>query len=453
MNALRPARDWYSAAIAWYALFFILVGANPSIQAQTREQKVRADRVRFELDGFWIYNDLPRAFEAAKKSGKPLLVTLRCIPCEECVKLDDDVVESNPELQTLLRQFVRVRVVSTNGLDLSLFQFDTDQSFTIFMLNADGTIYGRYGTRSDRTRWEDDVSVSGLAETLRGALELHREYPANRESLDGKRGKPLAFSSPEKFPALRERYTSSLATEGEIVKSCIHCHQVGDAIRSHELSSSGMLSPRVLYSYPHPKTIGMILDPEKRSTLKAVAPGSPAAEADLRSGDEITSINGQAILSMADVQWTLHQSDPEGDMLRMKVRRDGSMIDLSIPLVSGWREKEDLSWRASTWELRRTALGGVFLRPIDNRKREEQPLAENQMALIVEHVGQYSPHDLAKNAGVIKGDIVLSFGGRDDLMRETDAIAFGLNGIPSGMPVQLTLLRDGKTIQTQFIKP
>ena len=45
----------------------------------------------------------------------------------------------------LMEQFVCARQVSTNGLDLSLFQFDTDQSFAVFLLNADGTIYGRFG--------------------------------------------------------------------------------------------------------------------------------------------------------------------------------------------------------------------------------------------------------------------------------------------------------------------
>ncbi len=71
---------------------------------------------------------------------------LRCLPCEECVKLDDELIENDPELQALLEPFVRVRIVGTNGLDLSLFEFDTDQSFCVFFFNADRTLYARYGT-------------------------------------------------------------------------------------------------------------------------------------------------------------------------------------------------------------------------------------------------------------------------------------------------------------------
>src|ERR1043166_7626092 len=134
---------------------FLVTGAAG---AQTREQKVLADRKKFEAAGFWIYNDLPRGLAEAKKTGKPLLVVLRCIPCEECVKLDDDLVNQDRRLRPLLEKFVCVRLVSTNGLDLSLFQFDYDQSFAAFLLHADGTIYGRFGTRSHRTAWSEDVT-------------------------------------------------------------------------------------------------------------------------------------------------------------------------------------------------------------------------------------------------------------------------------------------------------
>src|SRR4029079_8809812 len=87
-----------------------------------REKKVRDDKVKVEADGYWIYNNLPKAFAEAKSTGKPIVVCLRCIPCEECVKLDDELVDKIPAIRPLLDKYVRVRVVSTNGLDLSLFQ-------------------------------------------------------------------------------------------------------------------------------------------------------------------------------------------------------------------------------------------------------------------------------------------------------------------------------------------
>src|SRR5262245_39542541 len=171
--------------------------------AQTREEKVLADRKKFEAEGFWIYNDLAKGIAEAKQSGKPILVVLRCLPCEECVKLDDDLVHEDKRVRSLLEQFVRVRIVSTNGLDLSLFQFDYDQSFAAFLLNADGAIYGRYGTRSHRTAWSDDVSIDGLARALEGALDLHRGYPGNKAMFAARRGPAPLAATPEQLPQLK----------------------------------------------------------------------------------------------------------------------------------------------------------------------------------------------------------------------------------------------------------
>src|SRR6266545_1416368 len=254
-----------------------------SASAQSREQKVLADRKKVEAEGFWIYNDLPRGFAEAKKTGKPMLVVLRCIPCEECVKLDDDLVDKDPTLRPLLEKFVRVRVVSTNGLDLSLFQFDYDQSFAVFFLNADGTVYGRFGTRSHRTNWVGDVSLDGLAKAMEGALALHAEYPKNKETLAAKIGPKPLFSVPEKFPSLG-KYKSGLDYQGNVVQSCIHCHQVGDAIKTAYRAKKEPMPEDVLFPYPHPKALGLILDPKERATVKAVEKDSVAEKSGLKAG-------------------------------------------------------------------------------------------------------------------------------------------------------------------------
>src|SRR5437016_2928026 len=98
--------------VVW-AAFVGLAGAQ-----KTREEQVLANRKKFENHPLWIYNDLPRGFAEAKKTGKPILVVMRCIPCQECVKLDDDLVNEDKRVRPLLEKFVCVRVVSTNGLDL-----------------------------------------------------------------------------------------------------------------------------------------------------------------------------------------------------------------------------------------------------------------------------------------------------------------------------------------------
>jgi hypothetical protein len=419
--------------------------------AKTREEKVRGDKAKVEADGFWIYNDLNRGFADAKKSGQPIIVVLRCIPCEQCVKLDDDLVDKDERLRPLLEEFVRVRLISANGLDLSLFQYDTDQSFAVFLMNADRTIYGRFGTRSDQRNWTDDVSIAGLSKALEGALALHRAYPANKDQLAGKIGSPPDFAAPEKYPKLSGKYGSELDYKGNVVQSCIHCHQIGDAQRQFYREKEGALPERVLFPYPHPKAIGLILDPEQRATVLRVDAGSLAEKAGFKPGDEIQSLNSQPLLSMADVQWVLHHVPAAGGSVNAVVSRGGESSDVTLALPTGWRKLDDIAWRASSWELRRMGLGALYLKSMSPEQRAEQKLPATGMALRAEHVGQYAPHDVAKKAGVLKDDVLISFNGRTDFSRETDLLAYALNELPVGAKVPAVFMRNGEKIAVELV--
>ncbi|WP_254513283.1 Trx7/PDZ domain-containing (seleno)protein [Anatilimnocola floriformis] len=422
----------------------VLLGGCFSISsAQTREQKVRSDKEKYEATGFWIYNDLAKGFAEAKATGKPLLVVLRCLPCEHCVKLDDELVESDPKLRPQLEKFVRVRVISANGLDLSLFQFDTDQSYAVFMLNADGTIYGRYGTRSDQTLYADDVSIEGLSSALEGALTLHRDYPATKKSLAAKRGPEPLFAAPEKFPLLAGKYGSSINYQGNVVQSCIHCHQIGDAIKQQVRSTKVAFPDDVLFPYPHPKAVGLILNPRQRATITRVEPNSLAEKSGFLAGDQIHQIEGQTPLSIADVQWVLHHTPASGGAVKTIVIRDGKEINLDLNLPDKWKRLDDISWRASTWQLRRMGLGGLFLKKMPDAVREELKLPESNWVLRAEHVGQFAPHNAAKEAGVLKGDVFVSFNGQE-FARETDLLAYALNEVAPGTAVPLVIWREGK---------
>jgi hypothetical protein len=437
MNLLRPR----ASALALCIGIVFTLSLTSSAFGQTREEKVRADKQTFEKLDFWIYGDLEAGYEKARESGKPLLVVLRCIPCEECVKLDDELVHQNPTIRRLLDEFVCVRIVSTNGLDLSTFQFDYDQSFAAFFLNAEGAIYGRYGTRSHRTYWSDDVSVEGMAAAMEGALNLHRQWPKNKNALAGKRGPAPAFATPEQFPKFDGKYASRIDYQGDVVKSCIHCHQVGDAIKTLARDSSEPFPEKILFAYPHPKSVGLILDPKTRPLVKEVVPESPAAKAGFEEGDEVLTLAGQPLLSIADVQWVLHQTAPEGGDVPATVRRGGKLATVALPLEKGWRRAEDISWRASSWELRRIVLGGQLLESTEDAARAGQGTQPPTMALRVKHVGQYGDHALAKQAGVQVGDVLVSVDGRTDLLRETDVLAYGLENHRPGEKIEFVYRR------------
>jgi S1-C subfamily serine protease len=152
----------------------------------------------------------------------------------------------------------------------------------------------------------------------------------------------------------------------------------------------------------------------------------------------IEKLAGQPLLSLADVQWVLHHVPADGGQVKASVQRSGKPVDISLELSKGWRQRDDIAWRVTSWELRRIALGGLFLKDTSPELRAERNLPKEGMALRVEHVGEYAPHDRAKKAGFVKHDV------RKDLARETDLLAYSLNQLKPGTTVDVEVLRDGK---------
>jgi serine protease Do len=435
--------------LALLSAFAASLVMTASLGAQDRETKVRNDRKNVEEAGRWIYNDLPKGIAEAKKTGKPLLVIFRCIPCEACAQLDSQVVAKDSAVQKLLDEFVRVRVVHANGMDLSLFQFDYDQSMAAFFLNADMTIYGRFGTRSDQTESDADVSVEGFGAALEGALALHKGYPGNKALFAAKRGPAVAIKVPEEFPNLKGKYGAKLNYEGKVVQSCIHCHQVGESIRLVNRKVGKSMAEEVLYPYPHPKILGLILDPKERASVQEVTAGSPAEKDGFQAGDDILSLAGQPLLSIGDIQWVLHNAG-ETDKLTAEVMRGDKKITLPLTLAAGWRTRGDISWRATSWDLRRMATGGLFLVPVTDDERKSTGLEDNVLALRIKHAGEYNEHAAAKNAGFRKGDILVELDGSSAPLTESELLVAMMNSKRPGDKVPAVVLREGKRIELKL---
>ena len=153
-------------------------------------------------------------------------------------------------IANLLNQFVCVRVVDVNTLDLSLFQFDLDLTFAVFLLNSDRTIYGRFGTRSDLIESERDISLEALRAAMEAALELHRDYPSNKARLRAKTGLPPRVATPSAYPWIIEN----------VKPNCIHCHQVGLSKRLEYRTMDQPLPAKLLYAWPMPDVVGLKLD-------------------------------------------------------------------------------------------------------------------------------------------------------------------------------------------------
>ncbi len=122
-------------------------------------------------------------------------------------------------------------------------------------------------------------------------------------------------------------------------------------------------------------------------------------------------------------------------------------MELAWALPAGWRRRDDISWRSSSWGLRRMATGGMLL---ESLPADERPagVGKDGMALRVKYAGGGSgPHAAAKNAGFQAGDVIVSFDGRSDLTRETDLLAYALRAHKPGEKVAVKVVRGGKPVE------
>jgi len=441
------ARMLRCSAFLWFAWCASTALAVPPGE---REKAVRGDIAKFDNDDSWVYNDWDKAVITAKLSGKPLLVLLRCVPCEACSEFDDQLIRRVDEVHDLMDRFVCVRIITANGLDLDLFQYDYDQSFHAFLMNADGTIYGRFGTRSESKDETQDMTLPGFRRAMELALQWHETLtPALRTQFAAKHGPKPPVARPEDYPNLKDSYSSELDYGGNIVKSCIHCHQVREAERRFYRYSGKPIPENVLYPHPLPKVVGLHMNALEAAEVKAVDADSPAAAAGFRPGDRIQSLGGQPLLSIADLQYVLHTAASTAALPAVVVR-GGETMKLMLDLPSGWRAKSDLSWRPTTWDLRRIAFGGILFKELSDADRAAMKLPADALGLRAEHVGEYGEHAKAKQAGFKKGDVLVEFAGSRARRSETHLLAANLAERKPGDKVAVKVLRDGRELELKM---
>lgn len=313
-------------------------------------------------------------------------------------------------------------------MDLNLFQFDKELTWACFFLNADRTIYGRYGTRADHKDPARYVSLSGLKKALEGALEVHAAYPANKASLAGKTGEKAPWPKPELIPDLQGKPNVKPAdgTRG----GCVHCHQASDGETWSLRAARRPVPDALLWPFPLPAILGLELDPAERAAVSDVAPGSPAEKGGFKKGDRILSLEGQPLLSIADVQWVLHAAK-EPSTLKGEVERDGKKAPVTLALAAGWRRKSEFSWRVIVWGMRHRLLG---LEPLE--KTAEGLRVKKQPP---DWVKQKNPD----GAKFQPGDVIVEVDGLRGLAREDDLLAHLMRKGP-GATADFTVLRGGK---------
>ena len=390
----------------------------------------------------WVYNDIPSAMAQAKKDNKPLFVTFRCVPCQACAAFDADVANGNQRVREFARKhFIPVRQVEMKDVDLSLFEFDHDLNWAGMFVNADGVVYARYGTQSAEGP-DAYNSIDGLLTTMQRVLDLHEAYPQNIDELRAKRGTKKRGLTALDLPGMR----NAEKLEKETTRSnCVHCHMIHDAAHFHS-QEAGAFSQDQLWKFPLPDTVGLKIDRNHGLKIKAVAGNSPAASAGIKTDAEVRRMNGQRIVSIADMQWVLHKLPNTTTTLNVELA-DGSQHSLKLP--AGWK-KYDISWRGSLWSV--SPRLRVWSPPLSFNRRQQLGIPESDSALLVKWINRGAAGGRsAFESGLRQNDVIVELAGKP--LRRMNNQQFNAHiklNYKVGDELPLTVIRGGKRRQLQI---
>jgi serine protease Do len=433
----------------------VVMLATAPLPAAEKDEYQKLKESLLDLNAYnadhWIYNDLDAARAEARRTGKPIFVTFRCVPCNACKSFDAEVANGSEVIKKLAREkFVSLRQVEMKGVDLNQFQFDHDLNWAAMFINADGAIYARYGTQSAEGP-DAYNSIESLEKTMQRVLKLHEKYPANRSTIVGKRGKNRSYSTALEMPGMERKEKLRGPTKRD---NCIHCHMIHDA-ENIGAYRDGTFTQDMLWRYPLPDNLGIEIDPADGLRIKAVAKGSPADEVGLGAGDEIFSVDGQRIVSIADFQWVLHNLPNKPVYLKIFARRnqgrERELTDIrsyTLRTKPGWKQT-DISWRGSMWSVPPRLR--IWMPKLKSEELEKAGLPPTMNAVKAKWINTKEKAGReAKKAGLRQNEIVVAVDGNP--LPETSqqfSLYVKLNFKP-GDDLPMTVWRNGKRVELKI---
>jgi S1-C subfamily serine protease len=307
---------------------------------------------------------------------------------------------------------------------LNLFEFDYDLTFMVFFLNADEKVYARYGGR-DAKDADNRQSLKGLHYTMQSVLEMHE-----RED------KSFAPRSQKGRRTVRD-LASATGERGRFGRGCVHCHQVRER-QNAELRSQGKWERDLVWRYPLPENVGLILELDRGNVIKQVKDKSAASVVGLKAGDVVRRLNGVPIHSFADAQFALDIAPRTGTI--DVVWEHGSKIGKEkLTLADGWR-KSDVAWRPSL----RNLVPAARLYGVDLTDAEKKALGLPAERLAFRQKDGVPAQ--ARAAGIRGGDIILGLDDKPLAMDVDDFLRYVRHNYLVGDKVTVNIIRDGKRL-------
>ncbi|MDA7627573.1 PDZ domain-containing protein [Verrucomicrobia bacterium] len=300
----------------------------------------------------------------------------------------------------------------------------------IVLANADGTVYHRYGGRSDVS----PMHMSTLIDVMQQGLETHRSHLSATTD-------PVSKQTIKVDQLVDQQLTGMLKPS----LGCIHCHYVREA-QQHAAVESGNWNPSQFWIWPSPKQIGLIMDQERQYLIQKVIPNSSADEAGFQDGDQIISLNGVRVLTKYDIQWILDQSTGEPTQIPFALQRTNKTLEGILRLDRAWKvgDPSDYHWRVRnvfTEHMIKSLPTPGFTGPQLPRLSS----SEATFALKVQTVNQGS-----YLAGIRLGDIVLGANGKSDFNEVSEFYKWCELQRLSGKDIQLLLIRSGNPMNIRL---
>lgn len=300
-------------------------------------------------------DDLSAAMKEAKQTGKPLLVTWRCLPCEQCAEFDQEILEGSLTLNPLLRRFVTVRLTDASLLDQRFFPYkthqDLDLSWWAYFLSPQGDLYGVFGGKdhvSENTRISEEAFINNLVRILKHHYNPDR--PSWKIDLPvGHSAQVATGPKDSKGYTLLKAKRPGLGKPHKEFGSCIHCHQVGDMMNIEAMQSDTFDVGTITDKWPLPENVGLLLERDHGLVVKQVAAGSPGDRAGLMPGDELLMAEGTKLFGQADFRGVLHRAAHGADQLEIAWRRGQDIQFATVVLEPGWRKTESY-WRKTVYD-------------------------------------------------------------------------------------------------------
>lgn len=315
------------------------------------------------------------------------------------------------------------------GVDLNVWTFDWDLTFAAVVMDPNGTVLHRYGSRDARSP-EHWLTAASWQQFLEAGLRSHGA--ARRGDPPRARGAPAL--NIEGIPSFAER------DRGE----CIHCHSARPALRI-EAQKRGDWSRDMLWVYPPPSTVGIDLDRDDQALVTEVTSGSPAAKAGLRAGDRLANF-----ATATDLMAWLDRLPDEGAKKPLVIvpagEAESRTVELELP--SGWKAygAEEFAWRPSKWGLSPApGFGGPSL---DARALARLGLPEGTFAFEVNYLVTWGENQrwgkAAAAAGVHDGMIVLGTAEKRDFQSIDHFHAWWRLQVQPGSTVRVAILKQGE---------